>query len=119
MPAPFEEMSSLDRLVHEPARLAILTALAGCDAADFVFLQSLTGLTKGNLSGHLHTLERAGLVTIDKRFRGKVPQTHVQLTSEGRASIEKHWEQLQALGKAARQWKSTWRLTMLANPRST
>ena len=68
MPAPFEEMSTLDRVVHEPARLAILTALAACRSADFLFLQSLTGLTKGNLSGHLAKLERAGLVGVEPTF---------------------------------------------------
>ena len=58
----------LDRLVHEPGRLAILTVLSAVADADFVFLQRTTGLTKGNLSSHLAKLEDAGLVTIEKRF---------------------------------------------------
>ena len=40
--APFEQLIAADKLVHEPARLAVLTALAACDSADFVFLQRLT-----------------------------------------------------------------------------
>ncbi|MEA2704976.1 MAG: hypothetical protein QOD63_2921, partial [Actinomycetota bacterium] len=58
----------LDRLIHEPGRLAILTVLSSVKDADFVFLQRTTGLTKGNLSSHLTKLEDAGLVRIEKRF---------------------------------------------------
>jgi len=61
MPEPFQELAGLDRLVHEPARLAILTSLGACSSADFLFLQRLTGLSKGNLSSHLAKLEEAGL----------------------------------------------------------
>ena len=92
--APFEEMSGLDRLVHDPSRLAILTALAACRQADFQFLQSLTGLTKGNLSGHLIELERAELVDITKSFRGKYPHTSVELTPAGSSAIRRHWKRL-------------------------
>ena len=102
---PFEELSNLDRLVHEPARLAILSALASCEAADFLFLQSLTGLTKGNLNVHLGKLEQGGLVSIEKGFRGKVPRTSVRLTEVGRSSIEQYWERLQQLREAADQWR--------------
>jgi hypothetical protein len=48
----------LDRLIHEPDRLAILTMLSSVNAADFVFLQRTTGLTRGNLSSHLTKLRR-------------------------------------------------------------
>ena len=104
MNPPFEAMSTLDRLVHEPARLAILTALAACKDADFLYLQALTGLTKGNLSGHLSRLEQAHLIVVDKTFRGKVPQTHVRLTADGRAGVTKHWKRLAQLRKAADAW---------------
>ena len=57
-----EEVGELDRTIHEPARLAILTVLSAADSADFVYLQRATGLTKGNLSSHLTKLEAAGLV---------------------------------------------------------
>jgi len=66
--SPFEEITNLDRLVHEPARLAILTALDACRHADFMYLQSLTGLAKGNLSQHLAKLEAAGPVVAEARF---------------------------------------------------
>jgi DNA-binding MarR family transcriptional regulator len=83
--------------VHEPARLALLTALTGCTCADFLFLQRLTGLTKGNMSVHLSKLEAGGLVEITKEFVGKKPRTVVRLTTTGRDAIEHHWKQLDAL----------------------
>ena len=101
---PFEEMSGLDRLVHEPSRLAILTALAACRNADFLYLQSLTGLTKGNLSGHLSKLEAGGLVTINKSFKGKVPNTNIVITPQGRDTIRRHWKRLEQLRRAAGRW---------------
>jgi DNA-binding MarR family transcriptional regulator len=110
MPAPFEELSGLDRLVHEPARLAILTALASCRTADFMYLLSLTGLTKGNLSNHLNKLAQGGLIVVDKSFAGKVQHTTIQLTPEGRDGIRRHWRRLEQLRKAALAWRPLVRL---------
>jgi DNA-binding transcriptional ArsR family regulator len=96
---------TLDRLIHEPSRLAILTVLSSVRDADFVFLQRATGLTKGNLSSHLTKLEEAGLVTIEKRFVRKKPNTNVALTKAGKQGIAHHWEQLdrlKSLAEAAR-----------------
>lgn len=88
---------ALDRLVHEPGRLAILTVLTSVTDADFTFLQRVTGLTKGNLSSHLSKLEDGGLVTIEKSFVGKRPNTTVALTKEGRARVAEHWARLEQL----------------------
>jgi DNA-binding MarR family transcriptional regulator len=96
MSQPNEELL-LDRLIHEPGRLAILTVLSSVRAADFVFLQRTTGLTKGNLSSHLTKLEEAGLVEIHKRFVGKKPNTNVTLTPVGKQRIARHWDQLERL----------------------
>ena len=87
----------LDRLIHEPARLTILTVLSSVRAADFVFLQRTTGLTQGNLSSHLTKLEDAGLVSIEKSFVGKRPNTSASLTSLGKERTAAHWEQLDRL----------------------
>lgn len=105
MRAPFEKLAELDRMIHEPARLAILTALSACQSADFLFLQRLTGLTKGNLSAHLSKLEDAGLVLIAKAFVGKTPTTHVSLTDEGRRHIGEYWQQLDQVREDARRWQ--------------
>jgi len=98
MPEPEGELI-LDRLIHEPGRLAILTVLSSVSDADFVFLQRTTGLTKGNLSSHLTKLEDGGLVEIVKSFVRKKPNTNVALTSVGRERIARHWEQLERLRK--------------------
>ena len=103
---PFERIAGLDRLVHEPARLAILTALANCQSADFLFLQRLTGLSKGNLSSHLSKLEAAGLVKIEKAFSGKTPTTSLSLTRQGRAHTKRHWERLDQLRADALRWQT-------------
>ena len=101
----FEELAALDKLIHEPARLAILTALSACESADFLFLGRLTGLSKGNLSSHLSKLEDAGMVQIEKQFIGKKPNTLVALTENGRIAIEKHWQQLNSLRNGAQSWQ--------------
>jgi len=85
----------LDRLIHEPGRLAILTVLSSVNAADFVFLQRATGLTNGNLSSHLTKLEEAGLVKIAKKFVHKKPNTNVALTPVGKKRIADHWDRLE------------------------
>ncbi len=92
-----DNLSSLDRLIHEPARLAILTALSSCQYADFLFLQRLTGLTAGNLSSHLSKLEAAGLIWVKKEIVGKRPHTTTGLTDKGRGAVEAHWRQLETL----------------------
>ncbi|MBA2287262.1 MAG: transcriptional regulator [Ktedonobacteraceae bacterium] len=103
MSKPFEELAGLDKLIHEPARLAIMTALSACSSADFTFLLQLTGLTRGNLSSHLAKLEQAGQVTIEKRFVARMPNTLVSLTDAGREAIEHHWQLLESLRKGARE----------------
>lgn len=106
MSEPFKQIAELDRLVHDSSRLAILTALSACDSADFLYLARLTGLSKGNLSSHLSKLEAGGLIVITKQFIGKKPNTLVSLTPEGRAAVEKHWEELDKLRKDAGTWKA-------------
>lgn len=103
MATAFEDLADLDRLVHEPARLAILTVLQSVQDADFLFLQRMTGLSKGNLSSHLAKLGDAGLVLIIKSFVGKIPHTRVALTSEGRTQIANYWKTIDRLRKETRK----------------
>jgi DNA-binding transcriptional ArsR family regulator len=102
MSEPREDLV-LDRLIHEPGRLAILTVLSSVRDADFVFLQRTTGLTKGNLSSHLTKLEDAGLVAIEKRFVHRKPNTNVALTALGRKRTARHWSQLERLRTLAQE----------------
>jgi DNA-binding MarR family transcriptional regulator len=88
------KLTDVDRLIHEPARLIIVTLLYTVEKADFLYLLHETGLTKGNLSAHLSKLESAGYVQIEKSFRGKIPQTLISLTAEGRTAFETYRNQL-------------------------
>ncbi len=83
-PAP----GAIDRLVHEPSRLAILAVLSAIDEADFMFLLRQTGLTRGNLGSHAARLEEAGYVVVDKSFVARLPHTVYRLTPQGRAALD-------------------------------
>lgn len=80
----------LDRLIHEPARLKIMTQLYVVEGGDFVFLMRSTGLTRGNLSSHMTRLERAGYIEVKKEFVDRKPVTMLSLTDKGRASFEEY-----------------------------
>ena len=88
-------VTDLDRLIHEPARLLIVTILSTVESADFLFLQRETELTKGNLSAHLSKLEEAGYVKIEKSFKGKLPLTVCKLTKTGKNAFTQDRKQLQ------------------------
>jgi DNA-binding MarR family transcriptional regulator len=111
--SPFEDITNLDRLIHEPARLAILTALDACRHADFMYLQSLTGLAKGNLSQHLAKLEAADLISLTRGFAGKLPKTVARLTPSGRLAIRAHWRRLEQTRKAASGWSGQMRRAVI------
>jgi len=75
----------LDRVIHERARLCVLTSLVSKpDGLGFADLKTLCDLTDGNLSRHLRILEDAGLVALEKRFRDNRPYTTCRLTPLGR-----------------------------------
>ncbi len=87
MTTPSLNWSDVDRLVHEPARLVILTILGSVEKADFLYLQREANLTRGNLSAHLSRLEEAEYIRIEKTYRGKLPLTLVELTTKGRQAL--------------------------------
>ena len=91
----FEEIAGLDKLIHEPARLAIITLLSTVESADFLALQRLTGLTSGNLSVHLSKLEEGKLISYSKKIVGKKTKTQVKITEKGQQALEKHWIKLE------------------------
>lgn len=94
-------MPEIDRIVHEPARLAILTVLASCERADFLFLEHATGLTRGNLSVQLTRLEDASLIEVQKTIVRKRTWTTAALTDQGRGALTSYWENMEAMRAAA------------------
>jgi DNA-binding transcriptional ArsR family regulator len=100
MPKPEEDytqLAELDRWIHEPARLAIVATLAGCESADFLFLLNATGLNKGNLSAQAIKLGDAGYIEIRKEFLGRSPHTVYRLTDKGRKALKQYKSQLRRL----------------------
>lgn len=91
----FEELGKFDGFLHERSRMRIVDALEPFPRVPFAFLRRATGLSDGNISGHLTKLEDAGYVSIEKTFQGKRPRTFVSLTGEGRAAVEAYWKQLE------------------------
>lgn len=90
----------LDRIIHEKARLGVLTSLmAHSKGLAFADLKQLCGLTDGNLSRHLQVLHDAGLVAIRKGYEGNRPHTTCRLTAEGR---ERFLEYLTVLERVVR-----------------
>lgn len=86
--APFA-FEGLDRILHEKARLGILTSLADYrEGLGFGELRDLCGLTDGNLSRHVQILEEAGLIDVTKAFAGRRPYTSCKLTVEGRRRFD-------------------------------
>lgn len=97
---PFD-IKNIDRLIHEPTRLMIMSQLYVVESADFLFLQHQLQMTPGNLSSHLSKLEEAGYVEIVKEFIERKPHTALKLTKKGRdafndyrKSIKKVFEDL-------------------------
>lgn len=87
-------IENLDPAIHAPARLMILALLAVVERADFTFLLTQTGLTRGNLASHIGRLEEAGYVAVEKNFVDRIPNTTYSLTKEGRLAIEKYRENM-------------------------
>lgn len=85
---PVQLLASLDRTIHEPARLVIIAILARVRSAEFTRLQRETGLTRGNLSAHLMRLEEAAFITVEKEFVARIPRTTLRLTETGRAAFD-------------------------------
>ncbi len=81
-------MQKIDRIIHEPARLALMAQLYVVESADFLFLMRQTDITFGNLSSHMTKLEKAGYVKVKKEFVGKKPHTMLELTEEGRKAFD-------------------------------
>jgi DNA-binding MarR family transcriptional regulator len=96
-------MKRIDREIHEPARLAIMTLLSATERTDFASMCLMLKLTRGNLSCHVTRLARRGYVQVRKSIVGGIPHTDYRLTKSGRKALSDYWSALDAmrrLGKA-------------------
>jgi DNA-binding MarR family transcriptional regulator len=90
----------LDRIIHEKARLSVLTSLVSHPkGVAFTDLKALCGLTDGNLSRHVQILGEAGLVLVEKSFVDNRPHTICKISAEGR---RKYLEYLAVLEQVVR-----------------
>ena len=92
----------LDRVLHEKARLGILTSLvAHPEGLKFSALRGLCSLTDGNLSRHLDVLREAHLIEVWKGFEQRRPQTLIRLTADGRRRFISYLEELERVVRDA------------------
>ena len=87
---------TLNPVLHSELRLAVVSILVGVESADFVFLREQTGATAGNLSVQIDKLQKAGYITVEKGFKGKVPCTTCRITEQGIAAFEEYVESLKS-----------------------
>ena len=92
-----EPATSLDKLIHERTRLALVSALAANSVMSFNDLKSLLQITDGNLSVHARKLEEAGYLECSKGFEGRLPRTEYRLTAAGRNALQKYVAHMEAL----------------------
>lgn len=85
-----DTLNSIDRLIHEPARLLVMANLFVVESGDFTFLMRQTGLTWGNLSSHMSKLEDAGYIKVVKEFVNRKPRTMLMLTESGRQAFKQY-----------------------------
>jgi len=91
------EIMNIDRLVHSPARLSILTYLSVVEEGDAVYLLNQTGLTWGNLSANVTRLKEAGYIEVVKEFKDKKPHTLLKLTGKGRKAFQGYQNKMKEL----------------------
>ena len=96
-------MAELNEIIHQPARLRIMSVLVSLDSdlqPSFNYLKEVLELTDGNLGAHLRKLEEAGYIEICKTFVNNKPHTYVEVTSPGRRAFSEHVAALEDILKA-------------------
>ncbi len=94
-------LKELNPLLHSELRLGIMSILVSVESADFVYIRTQTGATAGNLSVQIDKLQKAGYISVEKTFRGKMPCTVCRLTDAGRDAFAEYVDALQSyIGQA-------------------
>ena len=101
-PVPEGSPLSLDRIIHGPLRLGVVTALAAAERRTFTELRDALGATDGNLNASLQKLEQAGYVAAAKKAEGRVTVTEYQLTRAGHKALATYLAQLERIVGPAR-----------------
>ncbi len=83
-PEPFLQ---LDRVIHEKGRLTIMSMLAASPELSFTELRDGLGMTDGNLTTHIRTLQQSGYLSVTKSFQNNRPLTTCALTAAGRKAF--------------------------------
>ena len=96
------EIPELDSLIHERARLGIVSALAVNDSLSFNDLKRLLKTTDGNLSVHARKLEEAGYISCQKFFEGRIPRTEYRLSAAGRRALDQYVKDMEEVIRQAR-----------------
>lgn len=94
--------TAVDRLIHERARLAIVSALAVNPTLTFNELKRLLDMSDGNLSVHARKLEDAGYIRCKKTFEGRMPKTEYTLTDDGRKALTGYLDEMERIIAAVR-----------------
>lgn len=89
-------MRQLNPLLHSELRLGVMSILVGVDEADFVYLREQTRATAGNLSVQIDKLQKAGYITVEKGFKGRMPRTVCRITDIGRDAFAEYVDALRS-----------------------
>jgi DNA-binding transcriptional ArsR family regulator len=99
-PEPFLK---LDRVIHEKGRMAIMSLLAANAELSFTEMRETLGMTDGNLSVHLRTLQEAGYIAVTKTFQNRKPLTTCALTTQGRKAFSDYIDLLEQIVRETRR----------------
>ncbi len=99
-PEPFLK---LDRVIHEKGRMAIMSLLAATPELSFTEMKQTLGMTDGNLSVHLRTLQEAGYIAVTKTFQDRKPLTTCALTTAGRKAFGSYIDLLEQIVRQSRK----------------
>ena len=93
-PEPFLQ---IDRVIHEKGRLAIMSMLAASPALSFTELRDTLGMTDGNITTHIRTLQEAGYLSVTKSFQNNRPLTTCSLPPAGKKAFTHYIDLLERI----------------------
>lgn len=94
-----EFISRLNKAFESRIRLGIMSMLMVNDSVDFLTLKEMLNASDGNIASHISALEKAGYVTVEKKFVGKKTNTSYTITPLGRAAFNEHLNALEKILK--------------------